>query len=106
MDSKIRVNAFNNENGGIFLPNLFQLGYATRDMNAAKSALENHFGARHWQHSPVLEAAPGALLADAKTWVGNIMIQVQEISQSEGASQAPLFWDSPAPDPWQIMRLH
>ena len=102
----MHVNSFKNKNGGIFLPNLFQLAYATRDMEAAKSALETHFGARVWQYSPVLEAAPGVFLADAKTWVGDIMIQVQEISRKEGASQEKLFWDSPAPEPCQIMRLH
>lgn len=102
----MRVNAFHNKNGGIFLPNLFQLGYATQDMDGAKRALESHFGARVWQYSPVLEAAPGVFLADAKTWVGDIMIQVQEITRTPDASREPLFWDMPAPEPGQLLRLH
>ena len=102
----MRVNNFDNKNGGIFLPNLFQLGYATKDMEGAKKALEAHFGARVWQYSPVLEAAPGVFMADAKTWVGDIMIQVQEVTRKPGASQEPLFWDSPAPEPGQLLRLH
>lgn len=102
----MRVNDFDNRSGGIFLPKLFQLGYATRDMEGAKRALEAHFGATMWQYSPVLEAAPGIFLADAKTWVGDIMIQVQAISRNEGASDQSLFWDSPAPGPDELMRLH
>lgn len=102
----IRVNSFDNRNGSIFLPNLFQLGYATKDMDAAKRALETHFGARVWQHSPVPEVAPGVTLADAKTWVGDIMIQLQVIKRTADASKEPLFWDSPAPEPGELLRLH
>lgn len=102
----MRVNVFDNKSGSIFLPNLFQLAYATKDMEGAKKALENHFGARAWQYSPVGEMAPGVFLADAKTWVGDIMIQVQEIRRTEEASQEKLFWDSPAPEQGQLLRLH
>ena len=91
---------------GLFLPNLFQLAYQTRDMEAAKRALENHFGARTWQYSPVNQAAPGVTMADAKTWVGDIMIQVQQVTRTAEATGEAVFWDSPAPEPGQLMRLH
>lgn len=103
---ELRVNAADNRGGGIFLPNLFQMAYQTHDMEAAMRAIEVHFGARTWQHSPVPELAPGIFLADAKTWVGDIMIQVQQVKRNPGASEEPLFWDSPAPGPGELMRLH
>ncbi|MGE0385529.1 MAG: hypothetical protein AB7Q97_12420 [Gammaproteobacteria bacterium] len=103
----MRVNAFRNEAGGIFLPNLFQLAYQTRDMAAAKRAMEAHFGVRRWESSPVLQAASGAFLTDAKTWVGDIMIQIQEVTRTAQASAGEVtFWDSPAPEPGQLLRLH
>ena len=54
----MRVNTEVAMSHGLFLPNLFQLAYQTKDIEAAKRALEIHFGARTWQYSPVNEAAP------------------------------------------------
>ncbi|WP_208634672.1 hypothetical protein [Rhizorhabdus wittichii] len=102
----MRVNAFDNEAGGIFLPNLFQFGYATRDMDGAKRAIETRFGARIWQYSPVLEAAPGVTMRDAKTWVGDIMIQIQQVTRTEASTAEQTFWETPAPEPGQLLRLH
>lgn len=102
----MRVNTEVAMSHGLFLPNLFQLAYQTKDIEAAKRALEIHFGARTWQYSPVNEAAPGVTMADAKTWVGDIMIQVQQVTRSPEASRKEVFWESPAPEPGQLMRLH
>lgn len=107
MNHSIRVNSFDNKNGSIFLPNLFQLAYQTKDMEAAKRAIEEHFGARAWQYSPVGEMAPGVFLEDAKTWVGDIMIQLQMMKRTAKADpKETTFWDTPAPEPGQLLRLH